>query len=117
MEQSHQGIQAHEQRPDYPSSIVAPAERSARNPVLAVPVGGVLHGVSITREDHELEAHIIDCATLNERAYARFVAHQSPYDRDEAVEWMFKMYQAIGQRRPEVVRALHAVVSQRIRES
>lgn len=114
MEHSHQGVHAREQRQDFPSSIVAPDERGARNPVLMTAVGDVLHGVAITREDHELEQHILDCAALNERAYARFVAHQSPYDRDEAVEWMFKMYQAIGRRRPQVVRALHSVVSTRI---
>jgi hypothetical protein len=88
--------------------------RSARNLVLQTPAGARLQGVLITSDDRELEEHIVACAGLNERSYARFVAHGNPYDRDEAVQWMDQMHQAIGRRRREVADAIHAEIQQRI---
>lgn len=89
-----------------PPLNVAPGSAARRSPVLTIPVGASLQGVTVTRQDHEVEEHILSCAILSERAYERFQQHGSHYDREEAREWLQRMQEAIGQRRAEIVRAM-----------
>lgn len=53
-----------------------------------------LHAREIS--DAEILEHAADCTLLMERAHARFLAHQLPCDRDEAVMWMHRREDALG---------------------
>lgn len=58
--------------------------------------------------DDELEIHIYDCERLYRMAYERFQLHGLPHDREEAVQHLHNMNQAILARPPAVQVLRHA---------
>ena len=66
--------------------------------------------------DHELEEHIRDCEWQWQRAYARFQAHGCPHDRDEALQHLHRMNQAILARSPAVQAERHAAFERTVTE-
>lgn len=66
--------------------------------------------------DLELELHIEDAQHQWQAAYERYQLHGNPHDRDEALQHLHRMNQAILSRSPAVQAQRHAQFEQHLTE-
>lgn len=64
--------------------------------------------IALTQAELELEAHIMSCGRLVERAMASYEASGNFADRGEADRWRLEMERSIAMRAPETVAKLEA---------
>lgn len=68
----------------------------------------------MTSQDQEREIHIEDCAHQWRMAYERFQMHGNPHDRDEALQHLNRMNEAILGRSAAVQAQRHQEFEQRL---
>lgn len=68
----------------------------------------------MTSQDQEREIHIEDCAHQWRMAYERFQMHGNPHDRDEALQHLHRMNEAIRGRSAAVQAQRHQEFEQRL---
>lgn len=106
-------------RSDFDRSNVGPA---VGEPCTGAPCAGVgvreaaCHPMQTQPLDDERELHIEDAHWLYRTAYERFELYGNPHDRDEALQHLHRMNEAILMRSPAVLAARHAAFEQRISE-
>lgn len=99
-----------------PEQTISASAAAPCSPALMSRVGEALKTFSRELSDDELEQHIDDLQWLYLTAYARYEAHHSPHDRDEALYHLHLMNEAILARSPAAQAARHAEFERRISE-